>query len=122
MSRYRILLLTKDGLIARPSVFFARASDEEAVERARQIADPDGLDFEIWDNFCIIVRGETTAQQFGRPRSKGTFGRILAVYGPILSSGRTRLEYGARWGWGPPKPPSGLMTPARARSQRSYYG
>lgn len=55
MREYRVFFLLKDGRIARPSAFFTCAADQEAVDKAQQIAD--GLDYEIWEGNRIIVRG-----------------------------------------------------------------
>ena len=54
MREYRVFLL-KDGGIAKPSVFFTCTTDQEAVDKARQIAH--GLDIEIWEGSRIILRG-----------------------------------------------------------------
>ena len=59
MREYRIFLL-KDGVIATASVFFTCASDEEAIDKAQQIAN--GLDFEIWDGPRNIIRGKSPNQ------------------------------------------------------------
>ena len=54
MGDYRIFLL-KDGHIAKYSMYFKCATDQDAVDKAQQIAN--GLDFEIWEGNRIIVRG-----------------------------------------------------------------
>jgi hypothetical protein len=59
MREYRIFLL-KDGIIAKASVFFTCASDEEAIDKARQIANEQ--DFEIWDGPRNIIRGKSPNQ------------------------------------------------------------
>jgi hypothetical protein len=55
MREYRIFLLD-DGHVVQPSVFFECATDQEAIDKAQQIAN--GLDFEIWQGIRIIVRGK----------------------------------------------------------------
>lgn len=55
MREYRIFLLN-DGVV-QSSVFFKCATDQEAVDKARQIAN--AVDFEIWEGIRIIVRGKS---------------------------------------------------------------
>ena len=55
MPDYRIFLLQEDGGIAKPSVFVTCTNDQEAVDKAQQIAN--GLDVEIWEGSRNIVRG-----------------------------------------------------------------
>jgi hypothetical protein len=55
MPEYRIFLLKEDGGSAKPSVFITCTNDQEAVDKARQIAN--GLDVEIWEGSRNIVRG-----------------------------------------------------------------
>ena len=58
MREYRVFFLLKDGRIAKPSAFLTCAADQEAIEKAQQIAD--GLDVEIWEGNRIIIRGKTS--------------------------------------------------------------
>ena len=64
MPEYRIFLLKEDRGIAKPSVLVMCTNDQEAVDKARQIAN--GLDVEIWEGSRNIVRGSRPSGPKGR--------------------------------------------------------
>lgn len=54
MRKYRVFVIGRDGRIDRPSLYLTYATDEEAVEKAREIAGE--FDFEVWEDMRIIAR------------------------------------------------------------------
>jgi hypothetical protein len=73
MREYRMFLL-RDGSIAKSSAFFTCATDQEAIDKAQQIAN--GQDFEIWSPHRR-PRQTTQSGLRGAPQLAPSFIRLI---------------------------------------------
>jgi hypothetical protein len=54
MPEYRLYQLTKDNHIRAAPIILSFATDDEAVQHARQLVD--GYDIEVWDRDRLVIR------------------------------------------------------------------